>query len=201
MNNTDFTETIIENDLDFINLALTYGNSVKSRKDSGIIETLIALDSDQVEKDSLTKRYGLNQFPIHTDCAYLKSPPKYILLRYIGSIDNPTPTILVHFDKSKLSDEELDFVSRTIWFVKSAKAGFYSTIYKDDILRYDIEVMKMVNPIENKMDIILAKMKTTTIYWKKNKVVIINNHSTLHFRPKISNSENNKRILQRINIQ
>lgn len=198
---TDFTETTIESDLDFINLALTYGCSVKSRKESEIIETLIALSSDQVEKDSLTKRYGLNQFPIHTDCAYLKFPPKYILLRYIGSIDNPTPTIIMHFDKSKLSEEELDFVCRTIWFVKSEDKGFYSTIYKDGILRYDKEVMRMVNPAENRMDDILAKMTTTEIEWKKNKVVIINNHSALHFRPQISNSENNKRILQRINIK
>jgi alpha-ketoglutarate-dependent taurine dioxygenase len=199
--NNNFTETIIESDLDFINLALSYGTSVKSRKDSEIIETLIALSSDQVENDSLTKRYGLNQFPIHTDCAYLKSPPKYIFLRYIGSVDNPTPTVLVHFDKSILSEEELDFVCRTIWYVKSKDKGFYSTIYKDDILRYDQEIMRIVNQAENKMDIILAKMKTTEIQWKKNKVVIINNHSTLHFRPQISSSENNKRILQRINIK
>lgn len=59
----------------------------------------------------------------------------------------------------------------------------------------------MVNPTENKMDIILAKMQTSKIEWTKNKVVIINNHSTLHFRPRISDSENNKRIIQRINIQ
>lgn len=81
--NSDFTETLVETDQDFINLAQTYGDFIKSRKESKIIETLIALNSDQVQKDSLTKRYGLNQFPIHTDCAYLKFPPKYVLLRLV----------------------------------------------------------------------------------------------------------------------
>lgn len=196
----EFSETIIESDTDFINLALTYGDFVKSRKESDVIETLVTLNSNQVEKDSLTKRYGINKFPIHTDCAYLKIPPKYILLRYIGNIANPTPTIIVHFDMTKISKLELDFITRKMWFVKNEHNGFYSTLYKDDILRYDIEVMKMVNPSENMMEGILSKMLTTEIEWEKNKVVVINNHSTLHFRPQVSITEINKRILQRINI-
>ena len=50
------------------------------------------------------------------------------------------------------------------------------------------------------MEGILSKMLTTEIEWEKNKVVVINNHSTLHFRPQVSITEINKRILQRINI-
>lgn len=58
----------------------------------------------------------------------------------------------------------------------------------------------MANPAVDKMISILAKMDRTEIQWYKNKVVVINNHRDLHFRPKIKMEENNKRILQRINI-
>ena len=58
----------------------------------------------------------------------------------------------------------------------------------------------MANPSQDKMIDILAKMDRTEIQWYKNKVVVINNHTDLHFRPKIKMEENNKRILQRINI-
>jgi len=196
----DISETEIKDDKDFVKLALTYGTPIKSRESGNFIDTLVAVHSNQVKKDSLSKRYGLDEFPIHTDCAYLKLPPKYILLRYIGSIENPTPTIVVHFDESKLSDEEKDFIQRIIWFVKSKDNGFYSPILKDGILRYDKEVMKMANPNEDKMIEILAKMDRTEIKWTKNKVAVINNHSVLHFRPQTRDEENNKRVLQRINI-
>jgi len=196
----DISETEIKDDKDFVKLALTYGTPIKSRESGNFIDTLVAVHSNQVKKDSLSKRYGLDEFPIHTDCAYLKLPPKYILLRYIGSIENLTPTIVVHFDESKLSDEEKDFIQRIIWFVKSKDNGFYSPILKDGILRYDKEVMKMANPNEDKMIEILAKMDRTEIKWTKNKVAVINNHSVLHFRPQTRDEENNKRVLQRINI-
>lgn len=197
----DILETVIKDESDFVRFALTYGQPIKSRENGNLIDTLVAVQSDQVKKDSLSKRCGLDEFPIHTDCAYLKLPPKYILLRYIGSIENPTPTIVVHFDKSKLTDEETDFIKRTIWFVKSKDNGFYSPILKDDILRYDKEVVRMANPNKDKMIEILSKMERTQIKWRKNKVAIINNHSDLHFRPQIKNEENNKRVLQRINIR
>ena len=197
---TDIFETEIKTDKDFVELALTYGTAIKSRESGSLIDTLVAVESSQVEKDSLSKRYGLDEFPIHTDCAYLKLPPKYILLRYIGSVVNPTPTVLVHFDKSKLNQDEIEFIQKTIWFVKSKDIGFYSPILKDGILRYDREVMKMVNPNVDRMDEILAKMETIEIKWSKNKVAVINNHNVLHFRPRIKKEESNKRILQRINI-
>lgn len=197
---TNIFETEIKDEKDFIELALSFGTPIKSRQSGTIIDTLTAVESNLVKKDSLSKRYGLDEFPIHTDCAYLRLPPKYILLRYTGIIENPTSTFIVHFDKSKLSDEEIDFMQNTIWFVKSKDLGFYSPILKDGILRYDKEVMKIVNASEDKMIDILTKMERSEIQWHKNKVVVINNHSDLHFRPKLKMEENNKRILQRINI-
>jgi hypothetical protein len=193
-------ETNITTDREFVKLALSLGMPINSRKGAGLIDVLNSYKPEQVNKDSLSKRYGLNKFPVHTDCAYLKIPPKYILLRYTGSIVNPTPTVLIHFDISRLSDDELDFVKTKVWFVKNQNNGFYSSILEKDILRYDKEVMKMVNPSEDKLDTILVKMDTSQINWHKDKVAVINNYSVLHYRPKISEKEKNCRILQRINI-
>lgn len=199
-NKDNIFETEFKDEKDFFRFALNFGTPTKSRQNGSFIDTLIAGETNKVKKDSLTKRYGLEEFPIHTDCAYLKVPPKYIILRYIGNIEYPTPSVVVHFDKLKLSEDEMDFIQKTIWFVKSKNIGFYSPILKDGILRYDKEIMKMANPTEDKMIKILAKMKRTDIHWFKNKVIVINNHNDLHFRPKIKLEENNKRIIQRINI-
>jgi hypothetical protein len=197
----DFFETVATTEQDFVKLAMSFGKPMKSRRTSSLIETLVSRPADQVEKDSLSRRYGLGKFPIHTDCAYLNIPPKYIVLRYIGEYANPTPTSLVLFDLARLTIEELEFISRIIWYVKSPGKGFYSTILQRDIIRYDAEVMKMVNSGENRMNGILAKMETSEIQWTRNKTLVVNNHKILHFRSNVSDAESNRRIIQRINIQ
>jgi hypothetical protein len=185
---------------EFIEIALTYGKPIKSRPDGGLIDTLVTKAADQVKRDSLSKRYGTDDFPIHTDCAYLKVPPRFIVLKYVGDITDVTPTVIVHFHLDKLTFEEVEFVKQRIWFVKGENKGFYSKVLQDDILRYDKEVMKLVNADNDIMNEILKKMHKTNISWEKNKVVAINNYSVLHYRPKVSEREINNRILQRINI-
>ena len=198
--NTDIFETTIQSDKEFIYFAKKIGLPTSSRAQGEIIETLIARESVDVEKDSLSKRYGIETFPIHTDCAYLKVPPKFVLLRYIGSVIDPTPTVVVHFDKSKLSIFEKDFIENVVWFVRSRSMGFYSTILNNGILRYDREVMSLANKQDDIMPSILSKMDQTEISWSLNKVLVINNHRLLHYRPGLLLHEKNNRILQRINI-
>jgi len=106
-------ETYCTSEDDFLSLASNYGEMIKSRRDGDLIDNLTALMPDDVERDSLTKRFGLNEFPVHTDCAYLKQPPKFILLRYTGELSKPTSTVVVNFDKSRLTEEERDFLTRT----------------------------------------------------------------------------------------
>jgi hypothetical protein len=184
----------------FLQIALKYGNPIRSRPEGSVIDFLIAKTSDQAKRDSLTKRYGTNDFPIHTDGAYLKIPPRFIVLKYVGDIKEVTPTIIVHFDLNKLTDEELHFVKNRIWFVKGENKGFYSRILQDNILRYDKEVMKLVNSDKDLMSESLQKMNKTSVTWEKNKVVVIDNYAVLHYRPRVSEKEVNRRILQRINI-
>ncbi|HSZ34654.1 MAG TPA: hypothetical protein VK772_15165 [Puia sp.] len=196
-----FTETIAETELDFVNIALSYGQMIQSRKNAGFIDLLTAAKKQDVQVDSLSKRYGLESFPIHTDCAYFRVPPRYIFLRYVGSFESPSPTFLIDFETDKLDPAEQQFVKNAIWYVKGSEGGFYTTIYENGVLRYDPEIMKPVNNVPYKMSDLLEKMRKSQINWHSNKVLIINNWSTLHARPTLKPEENGKRILQRINIQ
>jgi len=196
----NYKEVFAESDEEFISLASEYGKPIQSRRDGGIIDILTARKAENVTKNSLSKKYGIGEFPIHTDCAYLTIPPKIILLRYIGILEKVSPTILVPFDINRLGKHELDFIKNVTWFVKGQDGGFYSRIYQNSIVRYDYEVMKLVNTRENVMDAILNKMDHVKIEWTENKVVIVNNWQTLHYRPNLGTHEENYRILQRINI-
>jgi hypothetical protein len=199
--NDNLHETYCTNESDFFSIASKYGEMIRSRREGGFIDQLSALMPDDVGKDSLTKRFGLNEFPIHTDCAYFKQPPKFILLRYVGEIEAPSPTVIVHFDKANLSEAELGFITRAIWYVKGYEGGFYTTILKNNIIRYDKQIMRLVNSHVDLMPEILEKMDTEVIAWKQNKVAIINNHNLLHYRPALGKNEYLKRKLQRIIIK
>ncbi len=91
-------ETSAFSEQEFINLGLSYGKLISSRKTGELVDILIANEKANVHKDSLSKLFGLDPFPAHTDGAYCKCPPSFILLRYAGCLDNVSPTIVVHFE-------------------------------------------------------------------------------------------------------
>jgi len=184
----------------FLELGKSFGRLIKSRTNGEYLDILSPKISETVKKLSLSKIYGIDRFPFHTDCAYLKTPPKYILLRYIGDLDNPTPTEIKHLNIKKLSFKEKEFLNNTIWTVKGLEGNFYSKIYDKGILRYDENIMNLCSPIENLIDQILDKLETEIIHWDKNKTIIIDNWASFHSRPIVANNEINNRILQRLNI-
>ena len=125
---------------DFIELGKSLGTIIPSRKNGKIIDVLTPLRKSEVSKNSLSKIYGLKEFPPHTDGAYLKHQPKYILLRYIGKLEKVTPTIIIDILNSKLNEEEKDFLERAVYLVKGIYGSFYSNIYTNGKLRYDRNV-------------------------------------------------------------
>jgi alpha-ketoglutarate-dependent taurine dioxygenase len=184
----------------FLEVGKSFGRLIKSRVDGEYLDILTPKNQTTIKKSSLSKIYGTNRFPFHTDCAYLKTPPKYILLRYIGNIETPTPTEIKQLDFNKLNTKEIEFLKNTIWVVKGQKSNFYSKIYDNGILRYDENIMTLSSPTENLIKQILDKLETKIIQWTKNKTILINNWSSIHSRPLVPENEINNRILQRLNI-
>lgn len=184
----DYIETFVNNENEFIQLASSYGNMIKSRKENTFVDTLVAQRTDDVSKNSLSKIFGMEQFPVHTDCAYLKTPPQYILMRYIGTIPNPSPTFIVHFNFNILDSNEIEFINNAIYYVKGSEGGFYSKLFDGSKIRYDAQVMKLLNTNSpNMMELILKKMPQTIIQWQTNKVLLLNNWKALHYRPSLRN--------------
>jgi hypothetical protein len=53
---------------------------------------LIPKDKNEVEHFSLSSAYGLKEFPLHTDGAEYKTPPRFLVLRALS--DSPTGTCI-----------------------------------------------------------------------------------------------------------
>lgn len=197
---TVFKEKHIDNLTDFINYGKTLGTLIKSRKNGGLLDVLIPKEKDEAKQNSLSKIYGIDEFPFHTDCAYLKTPPKFILLRYIGDIVNPSPTLVKQINFDILNTQEIDFLFNSIWLVKGQGNSFYSKIIANGIFRFDNNIMTLSSPVENIINQILSKTESKIIEWKKNKTVLIDNWTCLHSRPAVREDEKQKRIIERLNI-
>jgi Taurine catabolism dioxygenase TauD, TfdA family. len=77
---------------DLIAIAEQIGIPVKTRFGAEVIDRLSPKEKKDAHNNSLSRIYGLNSFPLHTDTAYFKIPVRYILLYSInpGTGDRPT---------------------------------------------------------------------------------------------------------------
>lgn len=197
-------ELFIKNEDELLELAYNLGKPTPSRVNNPLIDNLVPLQEIDANKQSLSANYGINDFPFHTDGAYFKIPPRYIILRYLQGISSPTPTLLINLEQIKEVDKQnLKF---SIWKVKSRSKTFLSTILSDnnDIFRYDQCTMRPLNERNDNrifFENLIGTLPKTIIEWELNKTVIIDNWKNLHSRPKVKNEEINYRTIQRILIQ
>lgn len=196
-------ELIIKNDKELIDLAYSLGHPISSRVNSSFIDRLVPLDNSDAHKQSLSANYGTSEFPFHTDGAYFKIPPKFIILRYLKGIQNPTPTVLC--DLNQLNDEANQKLKDCIWKVKSRNNEFLTTILSESYkcYRYDKCIMTPANiKLRNKnyFENLIDELPKKHINWYTNKTVIIDNWTFLHSRPKVTEQEINNRTIQRIMV-
>jgi hypothetical protein len=201
--NYKMTELTIKSDKELIELAYSLGQPISSRVNSTIIDHLVPTESSDAHPQSLSANFGIGNFPFHTDGAYFKIPPRFIIMRYLNGIPKPTPTVIC--DLNQLNSEDKGYLKHSIWKVKSRNNEFLSTILSDDetFFRYDRCVMTPVISIkqnESYFESMIDELPKTEINWTINKVVIINNWTTLHTRPKIKEQEVSNRTIQRIMV-
>ncbi|WP_436491560.1 hypothetical protein [Chitinophaga sp. ARDCPP14] len=202
-----FTELTTSED-EFVNIGNQLGTPMKSRRNGEVIDLLKPTTSINASQHSLSRLFGLSEFPYHTDGAYLLRPPKYILLRYKEGEEDPTPTIILPF-LFFLNSDDIDYLRRECWSVFGRNWGFYSSVVNLDIntkqlfLRYDVGCMNCISKVSLIEKIIASQVSRglcVNISWSPGKTLIINNWMVLHNRPSVKMSELDKRTLQRLMI-
>ncbi len=196
-------ELTINNDYELIDFANSLGKPIPSRVKGPLIDNLIPLYNNDAHEQSLSAKYGINDFPFHTDGAYFEIPPRYIVLRYIRGIDNPTPTVVC--DMKNIVEKDKNMLKHSIWKVKSRSGFFLSTILSEEnnVFRYDKCVMQPSISHNNNsqyFEDLVSGLPKEEIRWSLNKTVVLDNWTFLHSRPKVKNMEINFRTLQRIMI-
>jgi hypothetical protein len=204
--NNGYLETRGSKD-DFLQIAKSLGNILPSRINGPEIDILTPKTKEEAHPHSLSKLYGVHDFPFHTDGAYFLIPPKYILLRYVSGVNNPTPTIIFPI-KDEVNDYNIEALKFDIWLVKFRDKNFYVNIASDTlrkgemIFRFDPGCMKPVTKSSIGLTSIVKDRihKQKEIEWFSNKILILNNWHFLHSRPNVLPLEIGFRTLERIMV-
>lgn len=203
-----FTEfDFVGDTADFLDLASNLGDPIRSRSTGTLVDRLAPVQSHEARPRSLSNKYGLGAFPFHTDAAYSRTPPKFVLLRLVSG-DSVRPTSLISLDEDMFTPSEWESLRRDVWVVNGGRGRFYANILSrapkghSDMFRYDRDCMRPAldsfSQSRLALERVIRESKPIDIEWRQGRVLMINNWTTLHARPEVANRREVNRVLERI---
>ncbi|MCE7058156.1 TauD/TfdA family dioxygenase [Algoriphagus sp. AGSA1] len=193
----------VTSDSDLLKIAGNIGQ-IRPHANNEIIFSLKPSNGANKLKETLSNKFGFNDFPLHTDTAFWTKPVRFILLSSYKS--SKSPTIISSFDSifRHLSLNDFKSAERAIFKVRTLHIQFYtSLIFKENGItgfKYDPNCMEPANYHGKRIVEIFNDISAETIKvnWCGNKAVLIDNWKMLHGRNSVDPSEN--RELKRIYI-
>ena len=154
---------------DLLQIAKTLGEPLPSTRDGTLVETLKVMPSESGHSNSMTSRFGMGSFPLHTDQAFKRRPPHYILLYHAPPITS-RGTTFVSLPAMEFTNEELEYLRRGVWSVATGNSTFLSPILStfpnmtSPILRYDPCIMNPICPFARRAADAIARVILSLIH-------------------------------------
>lgn len=143
---------------------------------------------NSTSRPSLSASNGLGNFPLHTDGAHLRLPPRYLIL---GGHQQRTTKSLV-LDCSVITHVSDAVASKALFRVGDTAKAFYSRFKESNgsaaRYRYNSDVMSPINSEANEIaDLLKSAVEQASIVdWSSTKYAVIDNGRCLHGRGPVS---------------
>ena len=196
----------ISNKTELLKLAKSVGQPSPSPAGE-IVKELTPMLASDARNDTLSKSYGRDSFPLHTDTAFWPIPARYVILRARGDIRRQT-TVSIFDNIFRGEWHKLRAIAeRSIWLVRTASAAFYCSITFSAAghtgFRYDSQCMSPVNSeafrIRDALQPFLSYDRGEPVDWKCDVAIIVDNWQALHARGP-SPVDEGPRVLERIYV-
>ncbi|HYG63199.1 MAG TPA: TauD/TfdA family dioxygenase [Thermoanaerobaculia bacterium] len=154
--------------------------------------------------NTLSSRYGMGAFPLHTEAAYLPRPPRFLLLYCVRPGSGGRTTILL--DAAKVFSRISCRRRLGTWVVKAGRRPFlchalWGSPPKDFGIRYDRECLFPRGPAAQAEDQLISdfisRSTPTKIVWTEKKLLVVDNLRMLHGRGE-ANDDDRDRWLKRV---
>jgi len=186
-----------------LELANNLGTPIPMRRAGPIVDELEPEDTASAQRNSLSSRHGKGAFPLHTDCAFWPTPPKYLLLR--SSTDaQGVPTRVAQGD---WTDNHLNLLERArtaIFKVVNGRQSFLSSIADQGFLRFDRDCMIAASnnshSLFEDLESAIPDSKIFDVGWSKELCLVLDNWRMLHGRASCDTADPG-RVLHRILVR
>lgn len=192
---------------DSLSIARQFGEPLPSRRGGSLVDPLVPMKQEDAHPRSISAIYGTGEFPFHTDGAYMRVPPRFMLLRFIEGKSNRT-TLLLDACALPFSAEERREMFRDVWVVNGGRGRFLTTVFNNSlvsgstIVRYDRGCMRPAHPAFNRaadiLDLRSQENKPVQINWKLGRTLVLDNWRMLHARGSSSLEAAERRVLERV---
>lgn len=182
------------------------GAIIPSRRARADYHDLPIYVGNEAPRRSMSALVGPRPQPMHTDSAYLPTPPRYIALKCINPGEASCPTHIWSLDVKRMSAQMPEILTSPTWIVRGGGAfnAFYSSILEkvDTQLRIRFDSCCMI-PINRNKQIVTDSHQLIKSYslhrefhWEKGAALVIDNWRCLHARG-IGGDRAPSRILRR----
>jgi alpha-ketoglutarate-dependent taurine dioxygenase len=155
--------------------------------------------SNHAPRNSQSSRFGLGDFPLHTDTACWPVPARYVLLGALAPASAGGATI-VKAIYPLLTDELQNLARSALVAVRNGRMSFYARLLDPIIgsFRWDPNCLRPVNAAAKEFfpifETVLAQHPAQAIRWQEGLVLIIDNWRVLHGRSAITIGADQRRI-------
>lgn len=196
-----------ENEVEFANelvaVSRRLGVPVGTRSRFGLVDRLSPTMAAVASKRSLSRRWGIGEFPFHCDTAHWTVPCRYIVLGCFSSGSGARPTELLDTFDLALGRPEIDLLRHTPFRVVNGRKSFFDSIMSRSrsFVRLDPGCMEVICS-DGEVALSMfekTRLKTLTeeIHWTKGRVLILDNWRILHGRGE-SSMDDSDRVLHRV---
>lgn len=199
-----WVELRTESSEQLMDLAASFGDPVPVRPRDAVLTRLVPMHHEEARARSLSKRHGFAHFPLHTDCAHHRQPPRWVFFR-MASQASSCATILADSREVLLGTSLRRDLQYAQWIIDPGRRRFLSPVVSIDsdrsCFRYDPGCMRPALPqhesIAKCLEKALSGAQVLRIAWSEHKTLIVDNWRMLHGR-EATNGVPQARILERV---
>lgn len=186
-------------------LASELGVPMPSRPGQPLVAELRPELSHAARTSSMTSRFGLHSFPLHTDGAFLRSPPRFLILRCKQDSVGGRPTVILD-PHPFIADRLCDQLRTHLWLV-DVRPAFYCSLVQDigdsSCLRWDPNILKPAHrsarSTTDDFRVVLKASCPISIKWEPTLTLVVDNWRLLHARAdRPEGVRYEDRVLQRV---
>jgi alpha-ketoglutarate-dependent taurine dioxygenase len=191
---------------DLLAFAAALGRPMLDPRDRVLVKDIRPQPKETANSNTLSSRYGMGAFPVHTEAAYLGRPPRFLMLYCVEPGSGGRTTVLI--DTAALSSRLPALGRPGTWVVKADRRPFLCHVLWRRALdkvgvRYDRECLfpcgKAAQTEEETILDFISSSTPARITWASGQLLVIDNHRVLHGRGGSINDDRD-RWLKRIMV-